>query len=235
MILKLEHKFKKDVKFEQVNNYLHSMFSDILFSNSKKENKKVSYSFKISRLKNYYQNKNYDIYFNSSDLDMLSLLEKNALKYNTKILTEMTSQISSLIKISNINFEIYDIVLKNWNIDSDLIGKKRRIDYKKEFSIELLKELIMYQVYNDLPITLKNQITPNSITKNNKDYFDFIDSIILGAERKVIIKNNFVTAYDIVINIKSDKKSKILGNQLVHNGSGAKNSFGLGYAEYYKL
>lgn len=235
MIIKLTHTFSKDIMFEDINNYLHSLFSNILFNAKFDKKRKAPYSLKITRFKTYNKNKSYDIYFNSSNESVLNNLRDNASRFDIKIIKELNQQIGNLIKVTNLNYEIYDIVLKNWGIESPLIGNKKRIDYKKEFSIDLLKELIMLQTYMGLDSTLKNQITPNAVSNNNIEYYDFIDHIVMGEERRVRIKDSFVTTYDVIINVKSDKKSKTLANKIIHNGLGAKNSFALGYAEYYKL
>jgi len=235
LIVQLTHTFSENIKFEDINNYFHSIFSNIFYKYNQKNTHKKSYTFKISRYKVYVKNKKYNIYFNTSDNEIMQTLLNNLDKFKFKLLKEHNPSIQNIIKISNLNFEIYDIVLKNWNIESDLIGKKKRIDYRKEFSLDLLKELIEVQTYLNLDGNLKNLIVTNGVSKNGIKYYKFIDNIILGAERKVKVKDGFVFSYDVILNIKNEKKSLLLANNIIHSGAGAKNSFGLGYAEFYKL
>lgn len=233
MVLKIQHVFQKNIKYEDVNNYLHSIFSNILYKF--KSDKKPKYSFKIQPYKEYFKNRTYIIYINTAEIDIIKTLEDSLFKYNMKSEQLEDQKYSNIIKISNLNFELYDIILKNWDIDSKLIGSKKRIDYDSNFGLPLLKELIEVQTFLNLPSNLKRMISPTNKSKNDLDYLPFIKDIIIGEPKKVKIKDSFVISYDVIINIIDDKKSKQLAKFIVNSGVGARNSFGCGYAEYYKL
>lgn len=222
-LYKLKIKFKEDVDFKDRNNYLHKIFSTIFHEENSKNKKKKNYTFFIERFKLYQKDKIYKIDLHTSNPNIDELLKENAIKFKEIIeIEEKDYKPTEFIMIENINFPIHSIVLDNWNI-KDYDKTKRQQYYHKDYGTDLLKELIEYQIYSNTSLNVK----PNVKTKNGKDYFSFIKNIILEEP-----KNEFTVKYNVLIQLNNDKQSKLLSRELVFSGTGAKNSFGFGFANY---
>lgn len=226
MLYKLKFKFKENVSFKERNNYLHKIFSTIFYEENRKTKNKKDYSFFIEKFKDYSKDKIYKIDLHTSNQNIDTLLINNYKNFKEIIsLEEKDYKPSEFIFIENINFPIHSVVLDNWDILT-YDKSKRQQYYHKSYGTDLLKELISYQIYSKS--TLK--IEPNSKTKNNRDYYDFIKTIIIEEPN-----NEFKVKYNILIQLKDDKKSKLLGREMVFSGVGAKNTFGFGFANYRKF
>jgi len=225
--------FKKNINYKERNIHLHKLFSTI-FSTQLSKNKKQSFSFYISKRKIYYKDNYYKIFLHTTlNFEKLFNFENDFFKVIQ--VKEKDSKINEFIQVKSLNYEFKDIVLKNWNIPID--KNINNIQYHYDYGLALLKELIELQVYTSM--IDKNRFPPNSYSKNRKEYYSFIEGIIIDPLRSDIchdLENNVHSiGYDVILQIKNDKKSKLIAREITNQGLGCKNSFGFGFCEYYDM
>lgn len=228
MILKIKYKSEKDFDFKEKNNQIHRFLSQSLYNGKNKE----KYSFKIDDRRKYLKNKEYILHVKIMKKEdfksLIDLCTKKGFEY-----TLIEPDIKNGLFIKDLNFEIQSIQLENWGIKEK---KLNRIDYLEKYGIEFLKELIEYQVFNYLDDSIKKNIKNLSITKHKKEYYQFIDKIILSTKKAIKLKESHVNTYDVYIILKDDKWSRYIGREMVNNFSiGTKNSYGCGFVEYKEI
>jgi hypothetical protein len=220
MLYNLIFKPQKDIKYEQRNQHLHSIFSNIFHEKNKENTKKRNYSFFIERKKTYFKNKSYKIQLHIGDEFLNQLFHKNVKKWKEIIkVEEKELNISTFLEIKDLKFRILDTVLKNWDIEK----KEKYNEYNSSYGKDLLKELIEFQVNLNSNLTMK----PNKKTKHGKDYFSFIKNIFIQ-------DTNQTNTYDILIEIENTKQAKLLAREIVYKGAGTNQSFGHGYTTFKK-
>lgn len=228
MILKIKYKPNEDFDFKEKNNVIHRFLSKSLYNGKRKE----KYSFKIEDRRKYLKNKEYILQvkiMKKEDFEnLIELCKNNKLEY-----TLIDPEIKNGLFIKDLNYEIQSIQLYNWGIKEE---KLDRIDYLEKYGIPFLKELIEYQVFGYLDEEIKKNIKSLSITKHKKNYYQFIDKLILSPKKAIKLKDNHINTYDVYVILKDDKWSRYIGREMVNNFSiGTKNSYGCGFVEYKEM
>lgn len=228
----------KNTSFKERNIQMHRLINSMIIQGINLDNSNnVGYSFYLERKKEYFKNKKYKLLFNTIDMNIINKLKSfdfsnKDFEFNFKILNfiEKEDEIKDYIQIYNLNYEIKEPVVKNWNIKKEC--KTKNLYYDLSMGIDLLKELIQYQVYAKSPLI--DKIKSNKLTKHKKEYYEFIDEIYLDPNKKsIFMKNQHIMAYDLLIKVKGDKASKLLAREMTNKGMGCKNSYGFGFASYY--
>lgn len=240
MKLKITFKNKgKQIPYKELPDFFHKIFATALFSviNHNKNKEKKEYSFKIPDIKYIEPNKEYIIYFNSLKEEYCNAIHENLQK----------SELISIIKIEKINNTYQPLKtlsvkgicfsLSSGFCDSKKINRirdgkiKTNINYTiKYHSIELLKELIEYQITKKFNEYSKEKLDLYKI--GNVFYNECITDLIIKKSYFRFAKNFNIPCFDIEFKLNKSidvNLSTKIGNFILQEGLGAKNSFGFGY------
>lgn len=232
MKLLIEHSWDFDIDFKSINKMYHSMVYMALKVGDlqTKEFVKTNYAFKPPVFKTLNKGKTYILEFTSNDSNILELIKAINFKGCTIISIREDENMlqSKFLRVSNYHSLLNHSICENWLIDN--LGKKS-IQYRKQHSLKLLKELIEVQA-----ITIHNRnselpIECNSKLANGFEYQSFIKNIKIVGEVCLHIKNSYVATYDLIIEIDSNRNNNRLVNSILQTGIGCKNGYGLGFVE----
>lgn len=229
MRLIIKHYWNIDIPFSEINNMYHGLIYFSLKSNNLNTNDftKSDYSFKLPLFKILEKNKIYEIEFTSINKDIIEKIKN--LEYNNFKVVEIIEDdnliLSNFISVDSYHSLLYKNICDKWFIDT--LGKKN-INYKKEHSLILLKELIEVQAFNIFSKHSELEIETNKKLDNGYEYYSFIKNIKITKEKFPRIKNFYVPTYDLLIEVDASRNTNRLLNILLQTGIGCKNGYGLG-------
>ena len=230
--LTIKHYWDFDVDFKEINKVYHGLIYFALKPNGLTSNdyKKTNFSFNPPIFKKLEKNKIYTLEFTSIDTKIIEHIKN--IKYNNfhvvEILEDDNLITSEFLYVANYHNLLSESICKNWMID--MCGKKN-IQFRKQHSIKLLKELIevqstiLFKRHSDLTLEYNNKLD------NGFEYVSFIKNIKIVDENNLHLKNNYVTTYNLLIEVELNRNvSKIL-NLILNLGLGSKSAYGLGFVK----
>ncbi len=229
MRLIIKHYWDIDIPFTEIHNMYHGLIYFSLKSHNlnTKDFSKSDYSFKLPLFKILEKNKIYEMEFTTINKDIIEKIK--TLQYNNLKIVEIIEDdnlvLSNFININSYHSLLYKNICDKWFINT--LGKKN-INYKKEHSLILLKELIEVQAFNIFSKHSNLKIETNKKLDNGYEYYSFIKNIKILKEKFIRIKNFYVPTYDLLIEVETSRTTNRLLNILLQTGVGCKNGYGLG-------